>query len=129
MHIAGGQQTDILRSMGRQHEGELARWSEWPGIEEVIAVANRTSEDLIERALQLEDDEVVDLPYQGKIFRYPKLFFFVAAIEHSAEHRTEVKVALNQIGVATPDLDGWFYAEHAGYGEEVVHQDESSTAV
>lgn len=128
MHIAGGQQTDILRTMGRQHEGELARWSDWPGIEEVVAVAKRTSEELIERAEQLQDGEEVELPYQGKVFRYPKVFFLVAAIEHSAEHRTEVKVALNQIGVSTPDLDGWFYAEAAGYGEEVA-QGESSTAV
>jgi uncharacterized damage-inducible protein DinB len=119
MHIAGGQQTDILRSLGRQHEGELARWSEWPGIEEVIAVAERTSEELIERAGKLDVDEDVQLQYQGKIFRYPKLFFFIAAIEHSAEHRTEVKVALNQIDVSTPDLDGWFYAEAAGYGDEL----------
>src|SRR5215813_14851518 len=36
MHIAGGQQTFILRTQGRQHEGELSRWSIWPGMETVI---------------------------------------------------------------------------------------------
>lgn len=122
MHIAGGQQSGILRSMGRQHEGELARWTEWPGIEEVIAIAEQTSEELVERAGKLEVGEDVELPYQGKIYRYPKLYFFVAVIGHSAEHRTEVKVALNQIGVSTPDLDGWFYAEAAGYGDEVARR-------
>src|SRR5262245_44254171 len=33
MHIASGQQTFILRTKGRQHEGELSRWSTWPGME------------------------------------------------------------------------------------------------
>src|SRR6476661_2752333 len=33
MHIAGGQQTFVLRTKGRQHAGELGRWSDWPGIE------------------------------------------------------------------------------------------------
>ena len=35
------------------------------------------------------------------------------------EHRTEIKVTLAQAGVETPDLDGWFYSEAAGFGREV----------
>jgi len=31
-HIAGGQQTFILRTKGRQHEGELGRHSDWAGL-------------------------------------------------------------------------------------------------
>jgi hypothetical protein len=38
---------------------------------------------------------------------------------HSAEHRTEVKVALAHLGVETPDLDGWPYALAAGYGQAI----------
>ena len=120
MHIAGGQQTDILRTQGRQHEGELARHSDWPGIESVIDIAERTSDELTEIASRLHDEDEVKLPYQGKTYRYPKRFFLVAAIQHGLEHRTEVKVALNQLGVSTPDLDGWFYADAAGYGQEVA---------
>jgi uncharacterized damage-inducible protein DinB len=119
MHIAGGQQTFILRTTGRQHEGELGRWSAWPGIETVIDVAARTSDELITIAEQLADDEDVDLPYQGKIYRYPKRFFLVHAMAHSTEHRTEVKVALAHLGVETPDLDGWPYSVSAGYGQEI----------
>jgi hypothetical protein len=39
-------------------------------------------------------------------------------MEHSTKHRTEVKVALAHIGIETPDLDGWNYAQSAGYGLE-----------
>ena len=119
MHIAGGQQTFVLRTKGRQHEGELERESDWPGIETVIHIVASTSDELIAIAEQLKDNAEVDLPYQGKAYRYPKRFFLVHAMEHSTEHRTEVKVALAHIGIETPDLDGWSYAESADYGEEI----------
>ena len=120
MHIAGGQQTFVLRTKGRQHEGELGRQSDWPGIETVIDIVVSTSDELIAIAEQLEPNEEVDLPYQGKTYRYPKRFFLVHAMQHSTEHRTEVKVALAHIGIETPDLDGWRYSELAGYGQEIT---------
>jgi uncharacterized damage-inducible protein DinB len=119
MHIVGGQQTFILRTKGRQHEGELGRKSDWPGIETLISIIESTSEELIAIAEKLGDNEEVDLGYQGKAYRYPKRFFMVHAMEHSTEHRTEVKIALAQMGIQTPDLDGWQYSQSAGYGQEV----------
>ena len=119
LHIAGGQQTFVLRTQGRQHEGELERGTAWPGIETVIQIAARTSEELIAIAEQLTDEAEVVLPYQGTSYRYPKCFFLVHAMAHSTEHRTEVKVALAHLGVETPDLDGWPYALAAGYGQAI----------
>ena len=66
MHIAGGQQTFILRTMGRQHEDELARGSDWPGMEPVIEIANDTSDKLLDIAMHLQNDEDVALSYQDK---------------------------------------------------------------
>jgi uncharacterized damage-inducible protein DinB len=120
MHIAGGQQTFILRTKGRQHEGELERQSAWPGIETVIHIAESTSDELIAIAEQLKDNEEIDLSYQGKTYHYPRRFFLVHAMEHSTEHRTEVKVALAHLGIETPDLDGWNYSQSAGYGQERI---------
>jgi uncharacterized damage-inducible protein DinB len=54
MHIAGGQQTFVLRTKGRQHEGELGRQSDWPGLETVIQIAGSTSDELIAIAEQLK---------------------------------------------------------------------------
>ncbi len=117
LHIAGGQQTMILRTKGRQHEGELDRGSEWPGFERLIAIVEETNLELITIAEQIDGDAEIDLPYQGKSYRYPIRFFLVHAMEHSVEHRMEVKVALGHIGIETPDLDGWSYSEAAGYGQ------------
>jgi uncharacterized damage-inducible protein DinB len=118
MHIAGGQQTFILRTQGRQHEGELSRLSPWPGMETVISIVTATSDDLLRIAEELQSGEEVDLPFKGKSYRFPKRFFLVHAIQHGIEHRTELKLALAQIGIKTSDLDGWNYATVAGYGQE-----------
>ena len=118
MHIAGGQQTFILRTHGRQHEGELTRLSPWPGMETVISIVTATSDDLLRIAENLQSGEEVDLPFKGTSYRFPKRFFLVHAIQHGIEHRTELKLALAHIGVTTPDLDGWNYATVAGYGQE-----------
>jgi uncharacterized damage-inducible protein DinB len=119
MHIVGGQQTFILRTKGLQHRGELNRWSAWPGMDHLIELAEATSQELIFIAEQLSDHDQVDLPYQGKTYRYPKRFFLVHAMAHGVEHRTEVKVALGHLGFETPDLDGWPYSLAAGYGQIV----------
>lgn len=125
MHIAGGQQTLVLRTDGRQHEGELGRWSAWPGMAEVQRLARETSGQLLAIAERVTGDEVAVLPYAGKSYRYPQHFFLLHALVHGVEHRTEVKVALMQLDIATPDLDGWPYATAVGYG--AIEPDSAST--
>ncbi len=117
MHVAGGQRTFVSRTRGN-HEGDFGRGSAWPGFDRLRAVAVGSSDELIAIAELLDAEGQVDLPYRGKAYRYPTSFFLLHAIEHAIEHRTEIKVALDAIGVATPDLDGWSYAAAAGYGRE-----------
>jgi uncharacterized damage-inducible protein DinB len=119
IHVMGGQQTFILRTKGRQHEGELARGSAWPGFDVLRKIALSTSEELIRIAEAMETDPDVDLPWRGKVYRYPMSFFLLHALEHGVEHRTEIKVTMAELGVKRPDLDGWPYGEAAGYGKEV----------
>lgn len=107
----------MLRTKGRQHEGEFGRWSDWPGFERLITIIEETSQELISIAEDLDRDAEIDLPYQGGLFLFPIRFFLVHAFAHSLEHRTEVKVALGYLGVTTPDLRGWYYFAAAGYGQ------------
>jgi uncharacterized damage-inducible protein DinB len=119
VHVVGGQQTFILRTKGRQHEGELGRGSPWPGFNALRSIALSTSDELIKIADGMDTDSEVDLPWQGKLYRYPLSFFLLHAIEHGVEHRTEIKVTMAELGVERPDLDGWSFSEAAGYGKEV----------
>jgi len=119
LHLVGGQQTFVLRTKGRQHEGELDRESAWPGAAALQEIATATNRELIEIAERLNPAAEVDLPYMESAFRYPTRFFLAHAVAHGVEHRTEIKTNLADLGVSTPDLDGWAYGESAGYGAEV----------
>jgi uncharacterized damage-inducible protein DinB len=119
LHLIGGQQTFVLRTKGRQHEGELNRTSAFPGFDALTEIATATSDELIAIAEALEEDRELDLPYAGKRYRFPVSFFLLHALEHGVEHRTEIKLSLARPGVETPDLDAWSYAPVAGFGQEV----------
>jgi uncharacterized damage-inducible protein DinB len=118
-HIACGQQTFVLRTKGRQHEGELNRASSWPGFDTLLDVITQSSDQLIAISEGLGTDRDVDLSYLGKVHRFPVSFLLVHAVAHGVEHRTEIKLTLAQLGLETPDLDGWPYSAAAGYGREV----------
>jgi uncharacterized damage-inducible protein DinB len=119
MHVVGGQQMFVLRTKGRQHEGELNRASAWPGFDALLELARQSSDQLVAIAEALVEDSEVALPYRGKAYRYPTSFFLAHAAGHGVEHRTEIKVGLSQQGIETPDLDAWYYGGAAGYGQEV----------
>jgi uncharacterized damage-inducible protein DinB len=119
-HVVGSELTFVLRTRGRQHEGESRHLDTWAGFDVLRAAAASSGDDLIAIAAGLDEDELVALPYRGKAYEYPKGFFLLHAIEHGVEHRTEIKVTLALIGIETPDLDGWFYAPAAGYGREIA---------
>lgn len=120
LHIVGSELTFVLRTKGRQHEGESRHLDTWPGFDVLREVAGSSGEDLIAIAAELDEDDLVALPFRGKKYEYPKSFFLLHAIEHGVEHRTEIKVTLALIGIETPDLDGWFYSQAAGYGREIA---------
>src|SRR4029077_8209585 len=92
----------------------------WPGFDLLREVAGSSGDDLIAIAAGLHESELLALTYQGRTYQYPKGFFLLHAIEHGVEHRTEIKVTLELLGIETPDLDGWFYAPAVGYGREVA---------
>jgi len=120
MHVVGGQQTQVLRTMGRQHEDELRREGAWPGFDTLVDLAWESADRLVAIAEGLDEDADVALPYMRRVFVFPKSFFLVHAAVHGVEHRTEIKVALARLGVETPDLDGWPYSTAAGYGREIT---------
>jgi hypothetical protein len=78
-HAAGSELTFVLRTKGRQHEGESAHLDRsWPGFGALREAAASSGDDLIALAATLDDDELVTLPYQGKTYEYPKSFFLGA---------------------------------------------------
>src|SRR6478672_8274023 len=56
VHLVGAQQTQVLRTKGRQHEGELNRASAWPGFDTLRRLAVDSSDELIAIAQALDED-------------------------------------------------------------------------
>jgi uncharacterized damage-inducible protein DinB len=119
VHLVGAQQTNVLRTQGRHHEGELARWSAWPGFDVLCEIAKRSGDELLAIAERSDLYAEVELRYMGTVSRWPRSFFLIAAMEHGVEHRTEIKLTLEALGIETPHLDGWWYAEANGIGYAV----------
>lgn len=92
----------------------MGHHSPWPGLEVLIEVAKMTNDELGRIAEDLDLDREVALSYAGRTYNLPVSFILTHALEHGVEHRTEVKVALNLMGIETPDLDGWAYALATG---------------
>jgi uncharacterized damage-inducible protein DinB len=119
LHIVGGQQAYIHLVQGLSDAGDLDRNRPWPGMAQLVVIADQASRELVSLAEQLDPIGEVDLAHHGKVHRYPKRFLLAGAAEHGIRHRTEVSVNLASIGLPMPDLDGWAYGRSAGYGAEV----------
>jgi uncharacterized damage-inducible protein DinB len=120
LHLVGAQQTNVLRTKGRHHEGELHRQSQWPGFDDLCRLAAESGDALLEIAEQADLYAEVELQYRGDTSRWPRSFFLIAAVEHGVEHRTEIKLTLEALGIETPNLDAWWYAAANNIGYVVA---------
>ena len=72
--------------------------------------SERSSEELLVAALNLESDHAVSLPpWEGQVDVVNASFVLLHALYHGIEHRGQVCTTLTQIGLTPPDLDGWGY--------------------
>jgi uncharacterized damage-inducible protein DinB len=112
-HIAGGQRTIVGRMIGEQQSS----WDDWPGFDALLKLLTRSNDELMAAGEAVREDDSVEITNGGRRYRFPKSFLLAQAVTHGAEHRTEIKLLLASIGVATPDLDSWSYARGAGFIE------------
>ena len=71
-HIVGSELTFVLRTNGRQNEGESRVVDTWPGFEVLREVAASSGEDLIAIAAGLDEDELVALAVPRQEVRVSK---------------------------------------------------------
>jgi uncharacterized damage-inducible protein DinB len=78
-------------------------------IADMIEVARETGAGLIEWAGKFDPAEIVEVDWEGTPRDVPKTIILTQAIQHSAEHRTQVMTIMTQLGVERPKLQGWAY--------------------
>lgn len=73
--------------------------------------ARQSGEGLIAYAASVEGDPILHETWHGKPHQLPASLRLVQAINHGADHRTQIKTALTQAGFDPPELDGWTWYE------------------
>ena len=66
---------------------------------------------LVELAGTFAPEAQVDTFHRGTATRVRAVTFFLQAIDHGCEHRTQVRHSLTLLGYEVPDLDGWSFDE------------------
>lgn len=70
-----------------------------------------TGEGFIEWAQKVQPGDIVHVDWDGSPRDVPKAIIFTQVINHSTEHREQIKAVLTEIGVEAPDLQSWAYFE------------------
>jgi uncharacterized damage-inducible protein DinB len=78
-------------------------------ITEMMESMRVTGEDLIEWAARVRAEDAVQIDWDGTPRDVPKTIILTQVINHATEHREQVKAIMTDLGVETPDLQGWAY--------------------
>jgi uncharacterized damage-inducible protein DinB len=71
----------------------------------------RIGDDLVSWAEGVAGDPMLDGEWGDGPYRVPASMFVAQALHHGATHRWQIGEALEQVGVAAPDTDGWSWWE------------------
>jgi uncharacterized damage-inducible protein DinB len=80
-----------------------------PSVRVLRRRATASAAALIELAEVTPPGAIVTAVQDGEPAAIRALTFFIQALDHGSEHRTQVRHALTILGYDPPDLDGWAY--------------------
>jgi uncharacterized damage-inducible protein DinB len=83
-----------------------------PSVRVLRGRAKASGDELVALAAAFDAAAIVDSLHRGESTRVRAVTFFMQALDHGAEHRTQVRLALTMLGYEPPDVDAWSYEEH-----------------
>ena len=78
-------------------------------IAEMIDSVRTTGLGFIEWAPKVKAADTVTIDWDGTPREVPKTIILTQVINHATEHRAQVMAILTQLGIDSPDLQGWQY--------------------
>jgi len=106
-HVVGAEERYLLALAGGTTQRSPSLEEIAPDLATVREHARQSGERFIAYAGTVEGNPILDVTWHGQTYKMPTAFYLVQAINHSTEHRSQVKIALTQAGISPPELDGW----------------------
>jgi uncharacterized damage-inducible protein DinB len=106
-HLVGAEKRYLLALAGGLERPQPTLEETAPDLATVREHARQSGERFIAYAGTVEGNPTLDVTWHGQSYTMPAAFYLVQAINHSTEHRSQVKIALTQAGISPPELDGW----------------------
>ena len=106
-HLVGAEERYLLAFAGGLERLQPSLEETAPDLATVRERARRSGERFITYAGTVEGNPTLDVIWHGQSYKVPAAFYFVQALNHATEHRTQIKTALTQAGISPPELDGW----------------------
>lgn len=113
-HILRAQASFLKRIHGVFPEANF-KWDDSPGLAQMLAYEAELSAALVDTLQHVSVTQNVHEEAEGWTFDYQARLIFMSVVYHGIAHRTDMTTALNQAGVALPELDVWGY--EAAYPE------------
>jgi len=116
IHMISSLQRYHLRLAGRPVEpsGPVSEGLPWPGFAELKRAARGFGAGLLDIAEQAPDELQAQGHWDDKDWSIAGAMLLVQAVNHSADHRSQIATILSQTGIQAPDLDAWAWGEATG---------------
>ena len=80
-------------------------------VSEMIEVLKTTGKGFIEWVTKVQENDTVEIDWNGKLRDVPKTIILNQVINHATEHRSQIMSIMTQIGIEPPDVSSWTYFE------------------
>lgn len=109
IHLIASEEGYVYRFTGQRANPPLYEYTAFPGFDELRRRANTTGDGLIALARQWEQEQSLQLTYQGQVYEVPAILVLIQAITHAADHRSQIATLLTRQQITPPEIDSWGY--------------------
>ena len=85
------------------------QWEQNPSLPEIRPYAEHVSSALVDAAGQVQSSDLIDLEWEEQKYRFKAVALLIQVVNHGVEHRTNITTILAQLGIESPQIDGWGY--------------------
>jgi len=111
-HLVGAEQRYLARLLGS--EVLVNERDAFPGLEVLKDHAARNGDLLIEAAVRITPDDVIETKFEGETSQLHLGIVIIQALHHGNDHRTHICSILGHHQISYGDMDVWAYGDATG---------------